>query len=234
MGHEQKSSTNSINKLTEGIESPLDYYDDKEDPDSFPLDEKSINISELEASESGPGDEYSPFDGQSMGSDDGLDLPELNDESYQNMTSEQSSRKDSKATSITTDEALENKDNRMVESDGSDISDIDDDKELRPPGYVDRDSFDYLIGDYRSSRKSPARRTPHSGFGDEDDEFADELQEMPGELPQRIVPRVSVCHYCNHGQGINFVFIYIVPFLSQDVRQISLESIMRKIYTSKK
>ena len=48
---------------------------------SLPADEKSLNISELEASESVAG-EYSPYDAQSLGSGANYDFPELHDESY--------------------------------------------------------------------------------------------------------------------------------------------------------
>jgi hypothetical protein len=49
--------------------------------DSLPPDEKSLNISELEASESMLGDEIS-FEQRSFHSDENLDLPELVDDSY--------------------------------------------------------------------------------------------------------------------------------------------------------
>lgn len=81
---DRKSSSSTLNRLPEpeidldpvyrGRPSSRGRY--RESP--APLDDKSVNISEFEASESGQGD-YS-FDARSVGSNEELDLPELNDD----------------------------------------------------------------------------------------------------------------------------------------------------------
>lgn len=59
--------------------SPFHDDDFHEDKDSYTTDQKSLNISELEASESAAGEDFS-FEDRSLGSDEQIDLPELNDE----------------------------------------------------------------------------------------------------------------------------------------------------------
>lgn len=188
-GGGDRKSLSSIHQLHGGALSPpnlspRDDFDDRFDivgdfnaDGSFVLDDKSINISELEASESGQGDEYSPFDGRSDVYDsNGLDLPELVDDSYQNMTtSERSaadSRKDSKATSILTDDPFDDDADQVARgghSDDSDISDMEDGAGSAPVPYSSA-SIEYLLG---SGATSPVRRaTPHS-------EVDDELRELP-------------------------------------------------------
>ena len=100
-----------------------------------------------------------------------MEFPELNDESYQNFTSEQSSnRKDSKATSnLSLDDPFDGQDIREEYLDDDDISDIEDEYHEKPRQY-EPDSIDYLIG-----ASSSKRETPHSDFQDEV-EFSEELQ----------------------------------------------------------
>ena len=82
----RKSSTSDLHKLPPEAGDPYSleyrgYGDPRDTEESLPGDQKSLNISEFEASESAAGEDFS-FEDHSFGSNENLDLPELNDESY--------------------------------------------------------------------------------------------------------------------------------------------------------
>lgn len=81
--NDHRSSSSTINCLPQATADvgPNCYGHGSNTTDSLLPDEKSLNISELEASESMLGDEIS-FEQRSFHSDENLDLPELVDESY--------------------------------------------------------------------------------------------------------------------------------------------------------